>query len=69
MMPRMDATAVRRLLQAQIDQAGSLRKWAKANDGDAAFACRVVNGEREPSDTILNALSLERVVTYRRMVK
>lgn len=62
----MDATAVRRLLAEQIRASGSLRKWAAQYEGDAAFACRVVNGEREPSDTILNALGLERVVSYRR---
>jgi len=62
----MDAEAVRNLLDKHVRESGSLRKWAKQYNGEAAFACRVINGEREPSDTILNILGLERVVTYRK---
>lgn len=40
--------------------------WAKANGVSPAYVSDVLAGRREPGKLVLDALGLERVVTYRR---
>lgn len=40
--------------------------WAKKHGVAAAYVSDVINGRREPGKAILDALGLERIVTYRR---
>lgn len=63
----MNTNTVRRLLAEQVQKEGSLRAWsAKYGAAEASFLWRVINGQREPSEPILDALGLERVVSYRK---
>jgi hypothetical protein len=65
----MNVDQVRTALDKACDQAGSLRKWAKANKFSPAFVSDVIRGNRPPSETILAALGLEKIerpVTYRK---
>lgn len=40
--------------------------WAKANGISPAYVSDVIAGRREPGKLILDALGLERVITYRK---
>ena len=53
-------------LQRRRKRAGSWRKLANEIGTDHAYLYRVSKGEKQPGDTLLEALGLERVVTYRR---
>lgn len=46
--------------------AGNNAAWAKQNGVSASYVSDVLAGRREPGKLILDALGLERVVTYRR---
>lgn len=54
-------------IKALVKQHGSYRK-AEAETGiNCSYLCRLAGGERvEPTDDVLRALGLERVVTYRK---
>jgi hypothetical protein len=66
--PTMDAQDVRRLLANQCQAAGSQKAWAEANDLSSAYVCDVLIQRRDPGESILAALGLERVVTYRKIL-
>jgi len=62
----MNAAAVRRLLRAEADKAGGQRAYAEQVGVSPELVRLVLVGRREPAGRILDALGLERVVTYRR---
>lgn len=43
--------------------------WAKAKGLVPSYVSDVLNGRRDPSPAILDALGLEKVVTYRKKAK
>jgi DNA-binding transcriptional regulator YdaS (Cro superfamily) len=49
------------LKQAAPNQAA----WARSHGISPAYVSDVINGRREPGPAILDALGIERVVTYR----
>lgn len=55
-----------RLLVQACAKAGGQAPWAKQAGVSQAYINDVVNGRRLPGPSVLNALGLERVVTYRR---
>ena len=63
----MDTDDVRRLLLRECEKAGSMSEWAKENYVSPGYVSDVVNGRRLPGGSILAALGLERVVTYRKV--
>jgi transcriptional regulator with XRE-family HTH domain len=62
----MDANGMRRRLRAACDRAGSQAAFARQAGVSAELVRLVLIGERKPSDRILDALELERVVTEER---
>lgn len=65
MLP-MNITSLLSLMRREIDTVGSLRSWAALKEISAPFVSRVLNGHKEPSDRVLDAFDVERVVTYRK---
>jgi hypothetical protein len=61
----MDVESVRLFLARACREAGSARQWAKQHDLSDSYVSDVLSGKRAPSDRILAALSIIRVVTYR----
>ena len=61
----MDADKVRELLRARAK--GNQAAWARQHEMSPQYVSDVLIGRREPGDSILKALELERVVTYRRV--
>jgi DNA-binding transcriptional regulator YdaS (Cro superfamily) len=53
-------------LRIACQNAGGQKAFAKLHGFSAAFVSDVVNGKRHPSDRVLEAIGLERVVTYRK---
>lgn len=62
----MDVDDVRRLVEGAA--VPSHRKWAGKHGLSQQYVSMVINGEREPGPSILNAVGLERVVSYRRPI-
>lgn len=62
----MDANQVRTQLRRATEKAGTALNWARAHDVSTAYLSDVMTGKRQPGEKILDALGLERVVTYRR---
>jgi DNA-binding transcriptional regulator YdaS (Cro superfamily) len=60
-----DADGVRKKLKKACERAGGQMNWARAADLSTAYVSDVILGKRDPSDRILAALSLIKVVTYR----
>lgn len=60
----MTAEEVRDILRKAID--GNASAWARPLGISQAYVSDVLAGRREPGDKILQALKLEKVVTYRR---
>ncbi len=56
---------VRERLRAAIDAAGSQQEFARRMGISAQYINDVVRGRREPGQKILDALGIERVVSYR----
>jgi len=52
-------------LKKLCDEAGGQKAWATANGVSQQYVNDVLAGRREPGDAILNAMGIERVVTYR----
>jgi hypothetical protein len=52
-------------LRTAIASAGSQEAFAAQHDIAAAYISDVMRGRREPGQKILDALGVERVVTYR----
>ena len=53
------------LLVSEVRKAGSQSAWARERGISAAHVNDVIKRNRAPGPTILNALGLERVITYR----
>jgi hypothetical protein len=59
----MNADKVRELLRAKAN--GNQAAWAREHGMSPQYVSDVLIGRREPGDTILKALRVERVVMYR----
>ena len=62
---RMTLSDVLALLAGECEKAGSKAAWAKLHGLSASYVGDVLKARREPGGGILNALGLERVVSYR----
>lgn len=60
----MNADKVIALLRDECSRAGSQRAWAMKHGISAPYVADVLRGRREPAGKVLDALGLERVVTY-----
>ena len=54
------------LLRAACVKAGSQTAWATERGIATAYVSDVLKGRREPGAKLLDALGIERIVTYRR---
>jgi hypothetical protein len=63
-MTILDLSGVLLLLEQEVENAGGPSKWSRKHGIDRTYVSKVLHAHREPSDTILEALGLERV--YRR---
>lgn len=63
----LDIAAINGMLKRQIRLAGSERAWSRAHGVPARSVSMFLNGERNPTPAILDALGIERqvTVTYR----
>jgi len=61
----MDREKLNAYLRKACDKAGSQAAWAKATGLSPAYVSDVIAGRREPGAKLLDALSVERIVTYR----
>ena len=64
----MTADDVRKLLATSCEAhraIGGQSAWAKIHGLSAAYVSDVLNGRREPGETICKALGIERVISYR----
>ena len=61
----MDKTKVIELLESDIKRAGSQMSWATRKNISFGYVNDVLRGKRDPGWKILEALDLEKVVTYR----
>jgi len=62
----VNADDVRTLLRKEVDREGGQRAWARKHRVSAMYVSYVLSGEREPGDSILKPLGLERIVSYRK---
>jgi hypothetical protein len=62
----LTADDVRALLRKEVDREGGQRAWARKHWVSAMYVSYVLNEKKEPGDSILKALGLERVVSYRK---
>jgi hypothetical protein len=62
----MNADGVRALLRSECDKAKTMKAWAAENDLSVAYVCDVLQNRREPGASILEALGLEKIVTYQK---
>lgn len=69
--PRIIATMtleqVLALLRRECEKAGGQAAWAKAAGLSASYVSDALQGRREPGESILRVLGLEKVTTYRRI--
>ena len=63
----MTADDVRKILQRSCDRVGSQTAWAVSAGVSLAYVCDVLAGRREPGESILKPLGLERVTIYRKV--
>ena len=63
----MTKAEVVELLRAAIDQSGSGRKWSAEHGVKQPEVSRTLNGQIDPPPSILAALGVERVITYRKI--
>ncbi len=61
----MNVDQVREKLAQACRKAGSAAAWARQADLSESYVSDVLSGKRSPSDRILTALSIIKVVTYR----
>ena len=61
----MTETEVIAILRRKVHIAGTYKAYATANGLSIAYVWDVLQGRRAPGGKILDALGLERVVTYR----
>ena len=62
----MDAAAVRRLLQSEVNKVGGQRAYAEKIGVSPELVRLVLTGKREPAGKILAALNLVRLVAYKK---
>jgi hypothetical protein len=62
----LTANDVLDLLRAEVEKAGSQRKWASENGVDRTVVCRVLGGFYKPQNSLVRALGLKKVVAYAR---
>jgi DNA-binding transcriptional regulator YdaS (Cro superfamily) len=55
------------LLRRECEKAGGQAAWAKAAGVSPAYVSDILHGRREPGESILRALEMVKVVTYRRV--
>ncbi|HDZ73185.1 MAG TPA: hypothetical protein ENH55_10480 [Aurantimonas coralicida] len=65
----MTMTDVINLLRDECRQEGSQMAWAAANGVSDAYVSDVLLGRRDPGQSILEGLGLEKVVTYAPIAK
>lgn len=63
----IDIDGVRKIVEGVA--VPSHRKWAAKHGLSQQYVSMVINGEREPGPSILDAVGLERVVFYRSVPK
>lgn len=63
----MNANDVRDALRRACDKAGGQNAWADANEIARGYISDVLNEKQEPAGKLLDALGIERVVSYRRV--
>jgi hypothetical protein len=56
--------AMRNLLRATCANAGGLRAWGRLHGISAAYISRVIRGQMNPGEKLLNALNLEPSTVY-----
>lgn len=56
---------VRKMVETEVDQAGSYRRAAKRLEVSHAYLADVVSGHREPGPKMLTALGVEKITTTR----
>lgn len=61
----MDVDEVLAALRTQIEAAGTAKAWADRQGVNPSYISDVLKKNRAPGPVILNALGLEKVVTYR----
>jgi len=61
----LTAQQVRKRLAESVEIVGGQKRWAKDVGVSAAYVCDVLQGRREPGDSICRGLGFERVVRYR----
>ena len=62
----MNAETVRERLQRICAENGGQAHWARQHGISPAYVSDVINGRREPGKIILAALSLEKIIDYRK---
>ena len=60
----MTQNDVRELLRKACDKAGSVRRWAMDHELSNSYVSRVLQDGEAPGASILEALSLEKIVVY-----
>ena len=68
MKQTLNVDDVRAMMRQRIAEAGSQAQWAQTIKLSQAYISDALNGNREPGQSILDALNLVRVVAYRRKV-
>lgn len=63
----MTENSVIDLIWKRCEAAGSQKAWAREAGVSAAYVGDVLRGRRAPGDSILVALGIERVVSYRKV--
>lgn len=67
MPPRLiTAEGVRKLLERECAEAGGQKAWAEINRLSPTYVSTVLSGRADPGKSMLEALGLERVTSYRR---
>lgn len=68
-MKILDEKTIRLYLRDEIDRVGTQKAFADKHKLSPAYISDTLSGRRDPSEAILDALGLERVVTYRKKAK
>lgn len=61
----MDLDDVLAALRTEIEAVGTAKAWAERQGVNPSYVSDVLNKNRDPGPVILNALGLEKVVSYR----
>jgi hypothetical protein len=63
----MNLDQVRKILKKECDEAGSQAAWAYRHSLSASYVSDVLQERREPGPSLLTALKLVRLVSYKRV--